>query len=57
MREQARSLIEANWFLLTGLAQELLRQRELDRLQIARFLRPETRGAYWRNRSSEGEGV
>jgi hypothetical protein len=57
MRAQANALVDANWRSIMALAEELLRQRELDQSQIARFLRPETRGSYWRNRSQEGGGT
>ena len=57
MRAQARALIDGHWPLVMALAEELLRQRELNQSQIARFLKPESRGAYWRNRDNQGGGV
>lgn len=57
MRAQANALVDANWRSIMALAEELLRQRELDQEQIARFLKDETRGSYWRTRSQEGGGT
>ena len=45
LRGRVQAMIAANWYLLIALAEELLRCRELDRAQIARFLKDETRGS------------
>ena len=44
LRGRVRAMIAGNWHLLIALAEELLRHRELDQAQIARFLKDENAG-------------
>jgi hypothetical protein len=57
LRAEARALVDANWYLVMALAEELLRHRELNQQQIAGLLPAETRGSHWRSRDREGEGA
>ena len=45
LRRRVQAMIAANWYLLIALAEELLRHRELDQVQIARCLKDQTRSS------------
>ena len=48
LRAEVRSMVDQNWYLLVGLAEQLLNRRELSQVQISRLLKDETRGSWWR---------